>query len=336
MSRDLGYEPFLPFELKAAEGLFEYASRRRLGEISEDFLRRRGFIAAPGTALNLDQEERAREIEENQTPYLQPIVFNPGLLQSLKNSQVNFEVLQPGKARSEKTLKIYALNGGRIWLRNNEVVRWRTSKTREALFFILESSNCTRDELFEALWPDEDPDYSPHLLNTTLYHLRKAIAPVELKLNTGRYRLEGSFWYDSTEFYSKVTTCVARQNLSEEDLENLTAGLDLYKRDFLDQFYSNWATERQQQLLQIYLNGLEKVATVYQDTGKFSQALALWRQLLIKDSYNEEAHRSAISCLIKLGKSFEARRQFDHCVKALEELDLQPSPETKLLLLKLA
>lgn len=329
LAEELGYDPYLPFEMRKATALFEYAARRKVSANVEDFLRRHGFIS--GLSEAIEQLKDSDEITENDLP--EPI----NLAEHLAQNRKVIERSEENVVASGALLRVLALDGGRVWQGNNEIQQWRMSKSREALFYFLEYKKCSRDELIEALWPDEDFGASPNLLHNTLFHLRKAIAPIELKLSAGRYYLdikdESQIWYDAGEFYSEVTATLAE---SELDPNRLTKALNLYKRDFLDQFYSNWSLERQQQLLQLYTSGLEKLARYYEERGQFQIALPVWRQLLIKDSYNEEAHRAAIACLLAMGNKAEARRQSSQCLKALEELDLQPSPETRLLLQKLA
>lgn len=318
LSDDLGFEPFLPFELKWATPVFEYAARKKNGETVETFLRRHGYLSY--------------SLSGEQSSLPEPIPFNP------RNSRLSkeTEVLPEVKIEAiTEGLRAYALTGGRVWKAGSEIEDWRNTKAREALFYLLEYKKCSRDELIEALWSGEGiSDNTTHVLHNILSILRKAIGPsVLLKLSAGRYYLEGETWYDAAEFSDQIQLLLAQPSV---DPVRLTACLDLYKRDFLDQFYSNWVIERQQQLLQLYLKGLEKLAIYYQEHRQYQLALPIWQQVLVKDQYNEEAYRATIACLLALGKRVEALQQSRLCLKALDELDLRPSPETSLLLQKLA
>ncbi len=324
LAEDLNFEPYLPFEIRWATPLFEYASHKKVSEAVSEFLRRRGFISGLEAASPAKDEEGRPEL-------VAPIQLRERLAQNNLNRAAE-AALAPSS--NSTVLRVSALNGGRVWRGDSEIEQWRTSKAREALFYLLEYSKCSRDELWEALWPDEDFGTSSNLLNTNMSYLRKAIAPVaELKLSSGRYFLQGEIWYDAAEFSSQVKMLLAQPEL---DAERLTKALNLYKRDFLDQFYSNWSIERQQQLLQLYLTGLERLALHYDHQNQPQLALPCWRQMLLKDPYNEETHRACILSLMKAGDKLEARRQSARCLRALEELDLRPSPETAHLLQKLA
>jgi DNA-binding SARP family transcriptional activator len=201
------------------------------------------------------------------------------------------------------------------------------------VFFVLEHPSCTLDELVLALFEDDEDIDATHALHNVLFLLRKVIAPVELKLQAQRYFLKGEVWYDAREFTAEVTAALASRKLQPE---RLAGALQLYRRDFLDQLYSNWVIERQRVLLELYLKGLKKLAEYYQAVADCAQAIPLWKQILLRDPYNEEAYRAEITCLLALNNKPEAMRQYTQCLKALEELDLQPSLETRSLLLKLA
>jgi ATP/maltotriose-dependent transcriptional regulator MalT/DNA-binding SARP family transcriptional activator len=336
LAETLGYAPFLPFEISWATTLLEYAARKKVSSVVEEFLHKLGFIASTLTVPEIVTQTVPITDEETSSSVIpQPIEFETHLARSRKNAaKVVLNIPTNSNLANKTTVQVFALNGGRVWHGENEIEKWRTNKTREILFYLLENNKCTRDELFEALWPDENFSDSPNLLNANLSYLRKALAPtLEIKLESGRYQLEGEIWYDAYEFSRAIKAFLVQREL---DTEGFTKVLNLYKRDYLTQFYSDWALARQQELLLLYINGLQHLANYYQRQGQPQNALPLWRQLLAKDSYNEEGHRSIISCYLAIGNKTEAQKQSLQCLAALKELDLQPSAETKLLLQKLA
>lgn len=315
LADELGFDPFLPFELRWANRLLEFAAGRKVTPLVESFLRRHGFIS------NLDLPPQIQIGNYLDTrPALSVARIAPPIVE-----------IEPKTATGYLTC--FALDGGRVWRGGEEIKHWRNAKSREALFFLLEHPSSSRDELIEALFEDDEEINSTHALHNVLFLLRKAIAPVELKLQAQRYFLQGEIWYDAKEFTAEVTAGLASRELQPE---RLAAALQLYRRDFLDQLYSNWVIERQRYLLELYFRGLKRLAEYYQAGRDYAQAVPLWKQILLKDPYNEEAYRAEITCLLALNNKPEAIRQYTQCVKALEELDLQPSLETRSLLQKLA
>lgn len=315
LAEELGFEPFLPFELRWASHLMDFSVSKKITPLVESFLRRHGHLSN----LNMPPQIQLGNYLEQRSI--------PAFTSTGSSEQEAAPKISTGGLTS------YALDGGRIWRGGEEIKNWRNAKSREALFYLLEHPSCTRDDLVDALFEDNEDINATHTLHNILFLLRKVIAPVELKLKSQRYFLQGEVWYDAKEFATQVSSALASRELQPE---RLAAALQLYRRDFLDQFYSNWVIDRQHSLLELYFKGLKKLAEYYQSVEDYTQAIPLWKQILLKDAYNEEAYRAEITCLLALNNKPEAMRQYTQCLKALEELDLQPSPETRSLLLNLA
>ena len=313
LADELGYHPYLPFELKWAAPLFDYASHKKIPQQVEEFLRLRGFIDFSVYT------QTGRESSENQKANLVQLEPLRQQKQPMLNSKTFTATTTPVNYPSGLT--VFALNDGVVLNNGVEIKNWRTNKTREVLFYLIQYENCTRDELVEALWPEEGIDNSSSILRFTLSSLRKVIAPVEVKFAAGRYFLEGEIWCDATEFTKEVQLATVGKVL---DADRLARALQLYKRDYLSQIYSNWCLEHQQHLLQEYLGVLTKLASFYQEQSQYQNALTFWRQVLRKDAYDEKAYIGAITCLKRLGNEAEARIQLAQCRKALAELDLEP------------
>ena len=237
-------------------------------------------------------------------------------------------VVQPIRSATA-TLRIYALDGTRVFVNNIEIVDWRRNKERELLLYLLENKQATKDQVLEALWPDVGFSEA-NIIHVNLASLRKRILPAEIKIVAGKYQVECAIWYDAAEFSQEVSKALALkvEDFNELDAENLGRVLGLFKRDFLDQFYSDWVLERQQQLLGLYTRGTLRLARFYQDTGHIQNALVLWKQFLVKEPYDEESYRAIINCLLKLGNKAEAKQQSLRCLKVLKEIDVRPAVET--------
>jgi ATP/maltotriose-dependent transcriptional regulator MalT/DNA-binding SARP family transcriptional activator len=300
---EIGFEPFLPYEMKAATALFEYAAHKKILETLSEFLRKHGFIAGLATV----------EVEEVSSPML------PSENSETENKNkptVNTNTLTA-------SLRVYGLNGGRVWLGNTEITRWGNSKAQEVLFYLLEHRITTTDILIEALWPDE-MEVEKHTLNQVLFLLRRAIAPLHVKLNNGRYSLIGDIWYDVAEFEAEIK---AATNISPLATVQLTKALSLYKQEFLAYSYSEWVIQRQRQLDQLYNDTLVKLAEHQQAVANYLEAIQAWQQLLRKDPHHEKAHHGLIQCFLATGNKVETLRQYQNYSQALQDYDLKPAPE---------
>jgi DNA-binding SARP family transcriptional activator len=298
---EIGFEPFLPYERKAATALFEYAAHKKIQETLSEFLRKHGFIAGLASV----------EVEELSSPAL-----------STESSETENKPTASTNAVTA-SLHVYGLNGGRVWLGNTEITRWGNSKAQEVLFYLLEHRITTTDKLIEALWPDE-VEVEKHTLNQVLFLLRRAIAPLHVKLNNGRYSLIGDVWYDVTDFEAGIK---AATNTNPLATVPLTKALSLYKQEFLAYSYSDWVIQRQRELDQLYSDSLVKLAEHQQATANYPEAIQAWQQLLRKDPHHEKAHHGLIQCFIATGNKVETLRQYQNYYQALQDYDLKPAPE---------
>ncbi len=375
---NFGFVPFLPFELKWASPLLEYAARKKVSDTVTEFLQKLGYSSisnlevslmsvvdpsAYGATVAPEPEKIASGLRkipsissestgevEDEIDYEDRLPISIKTLQEQRQNKLYSGV---GKLKSDKSneevepashmagkltgLRVYGLEGGRVWKNGLEIKQWGNSKARELFFFLLENKASSRDQIIEAIWPDDDLRNAPQALHNITYNLRKIITPeAELKIESGRYWLNGEIWYDGYEFGNTVKTVLGQRDLQVSEADRLGRALSLYKRDYLDQFYSNWSMEIQQQMLKLYRRGLERLAFFYEERYDYHSALPLWQQIIIKDIYDEDAYRGTIECLLKMGNKPEALRQYNQCLKALEELDLKPSAQTASLFQKLA
>jgi len=338
----IGFDPYLPCDLSWATKLFEYASRKKISDTLQEFLTRKGLLRVP-LIEDMMQEADAAEalLEAEIIPQLRVldesrnIETSPPKLMIVRPFDQKQEQLRAGKlaASGKYDLEVRTLDGGRVWNNEHEIEHWRMGKARELFFFLLEHGKCSRDELVEALWPDADFASTPNLFHFTMSSLRKVIKPADIKLASQRYSLVGEIWHDADELKRQVKLAQAAVQIN---MAELTAVLDLYQRDYLDQIYSDWATYRRQEILQTYLDGLSLLARHFESQNQFGQAGSLWRRYLVKDSYNEEAYRLLINCYLALGNKKEARQQYAECMRMLEEVDAKPTQQTQSLLQKLA
>jgi tetratricopeptide (TPR) repeat protein len=110
LADELGFEPFLPFELKWANHLMEFATTRKVNPLVESFLRRHGQLS------NLNSPPR---IQIGNYLEQRPLAA----------------VSSPGQPRQEAEQKIstggltcYALDGGRVWRGVEEINHLRNAK----------------------------------------------------------------------------------------------------------------------------------------------------------------------------------------------------------------
>ncbi|MEI7554682.1 tetratricopeptide repeat protein [Candidatus Chlorohelix sp.] len=341
---NIGFEPYQPFDLIRASSLFEYAARKKISNNLHEFLLRKGYrqssILSENSgmdAVTFDGTVIAQfETEFTPPPAASPLEFQgTPKLTLLRPSQDS----TPNRYSSRITgsnfqLEVRTLDGGRVWTAEAEIEYWRISKAKELFFFLLEHGKSTREEIFDRIWTDVDHSAAANNFHFTLSNLRRLIKPVDIKFSSQSYTLSGEIWCDALELEKTVKAALSKPQ--ELELEQLAKALDLYKRDYLDQIYSDWASPRRQELLKIYLEGLSLLASTYEKQRLVSQAILSWRRYLLRDEYREEAYIGLINCHLAMGNKKEAQHYYEECRHIMKEIDIEPSSEIRALLPKLA
>ena len=139
-------------------------------------------------------------------------------------------------------------------------------------------------------------------------------------------------WLDAEQFSHAV-----RQAVSEPGLELLHQAVSLYSGDYLPEtLYETWAAEERERLATYFLESADKLAELYLEQERFTEAIELCQRILAQDNCWERAYRYLMQAYDQLGDRGQVGRTYQRCVQTLrEELDVPPSIETKLLYEKL-
>jgi DNA-binding SARP family transcriptional activator len=103
--------------------------------------------------------------------------------------------------------------------------------------------------------------------------------------------------------------------------------LDLYKGQFLVEFYSEWSEELRRQLEGKYLNAMLSLEAIMENRGEYATAIGLLEKLLDIDPYHEEAYCKLIKLQFSQGDKVAAEityRRYSKIVPA--EIGLSPQP----------
>jgi predicted ATPase/DNA-binding SARP family transcriptional activator len=130
-----------------------------------------------------------------------------------------------------------------------------------------------------------------------------------------------------------------RRDVSPATVEVMKEALDLYRGEFLAEFYvrdalpfEEWMLAQRARLQELALDGLYRLAVYYYKQGAFEDALGYTRRLLALEPWREEAHRQQMMLLAQMGQRSEALVQYENCRRVLaEELGITPSAETEAL-----
>ena len=237
-----------------------------------------------------------------------------------------------GEPAQERSWRIRLFGGLRVEAAGVPLAGRAGQKKRVALLALLAGApgrSLTRDKLVGYLWPESDTEDARHLLASTLYELRRAIAEDvvlavpgdELRLNAGRIGCD--LW----EFGEAL-----ERNARDR-------AVALYAGPFLDGFFlsdapefERWVESERDRLARHYANALEALAAQAEAVGD-TGAVAEWcRRLAAHDPYSSRVALRLMRALAAAGDpagAIQHARAHERLLRA--ELGIAPDPQVSAL-----
>ena len=189
----------------------------------------------------------------------------------------------------------------------------------------------TREEVAEALWPDQDPNSALNSLNQTVYFLRRVFEP--------NYRDETSpiyvgqdgetIWLDQDLVDSRSRRCAEIVRAMPGD-PTPQASLELaheYRGRFaLDFAYEDWASGFREGLHAAYLRVLERAIQIDLDTGHINRGMFLAERAAEVDPEADEIQAALVRLYRLSGAHSAAAEQYGRYSQTMTELGVEPRP----------
>ncbi|MCB8920684.1 MAG: hypothetical protein H6662_03785 [Ardenticatenaceae bacterium] len=208
-----------------------------------------------------------------------------------------------------------------------------SAKARALLFFLaVDGRTHTRHSLANLLWGDLQESDARRNLRGDLLKLRQHLAPyLEISHHHIAFNFDAPHQLDVAQFRQLLSG-----NPASAQLEEAT---ELYRGDFLEEFYvrqapefEEWMLQQRAQLQQHAVKAFLALAEYYRQNGNYEAGIASIRRLLTLEPVREDAHRQLMSLLALHGQRGAALAQFEACRTALKlELGVDPSQETAVL-----
>lgn len=216
----------------------------------------------------------------------------------------------------------------RVWTR-------RKAKALLKILALAQPHQLHREQLMEALWPEQEPDLAANNLNKILHTARRALEP-ELKagaesrfLLTQEQYIEltapSGLWIDVEEFEQRASSALKSQSLPDYE-----AALQLYTGELLvEDRLEDWAVASRERLSRLAERLLTEAAQLYEAAGQLEPSLEHVQRLLALNPSNEAAHRQLMRLYALSGSRHEALAQYQRCQTILrKELDAEPESKT--------
>jgi DNA-binding SARP family transcriptional activator len=226
-------------------------------------------------------------------------------------------------------------------LRHGEPVpagEWQSKKARDVLKILVARRGrpTPREQLMEALWPDDDPARSTKRLSVLLTTVRAVLDPGRVHepdyyVVGDNYAVSLNLAHVAVDVEAFLTEASAglelvRQGRTAAGLDGLAAADKLYRGEFCEEdAYEDWATDLREEARAVAMACLRIRAEQASLDGEVDLAVRCYLWLLAKDCYDEPAHLGLIQLLAGAGRHGEARRRFDCYTIAMAELGIRPA-----------
>jgi DNA-binding SARP family transcriptional activator len=225
--------------------------------------------------------------------------------------------------------RVWVEDQGRVLIKVGGVEIPGTSVRRKALALLCylltrPGLSASRDQVLDALWPDQDPEQSANSLHQTAYFLRRVFEPSYTEdLSPGYLNHDVELlWLDSELVDSRGNACrrLLDSGASTPDPGMVNALSMEYRGPFaLDFAYEEWASPHRESLHARYLLVMERAIQADIGAGHLDRAMLLSRRLLDVDPQVDEVERT----LLRLYQA--AAEQYTHYATTVRrDLGLEP------------
>ncbi len=233
-------------------------------------------------------------------------------------------------------LSLSLLGAFQATLDGQPVVGFESNKVRALLIYLAVEADRPhpREVLAGLLWPEWPDREARSNLRYALSDLRQAIGDRDafppfllIARDTIRFNAASDHWLDVAAFTELLDLG------SPSALEQAVA---LCQGRFLDGFsvsgaapFEEWALLKREQLGHQMLAALRRLATAYEQRGRYEQAQSYARRQVELEPWSEEAHQQLMRLLALSGQRSAALAQYETCRRALaQDLGVEPAGET--------
>ena len=188
-----------------------------------------------------------------------------------------------------------------------------------------------REKLAGMLWPDTTEEKARTYLRNELWRIRKAlphISKVEYLLAdnlTIGFNQSSTYWLDVAAFKDMSDNAVA---------EKLIIGLLYYQSEFLPGFYEDWVVLEREHLQVFYEEKVACLLELLEKEQRWNDILEWAERWISVGQGLEAAYRYLMTAYDALGDGAKVTATYERCIKALRELDLETSEQTRALAFK--
>jgi ATP/maltotriose-dependent transcriptional regulator MalT/DNA-binding SARP family transcriptional activator len=219
---------------------------------------------------------------------------------------------------------------------------WKLRRALEIFCFLASSRDrrATKDRIVDALWGDARLSVIEKNFHPTISFLRGALnhehnVPKNFILfERGAYLLNPAYRYDIDLEAFEAGLRAARQRLSKGDdaaaRSAFEQALALYRGEFLEEEYGEWAEAPRASYAALYLQALEEAGRLHLKAGSREAGLALLEKRVQHDPLNEKASIELMQALGEAGNRAGVEKEYGRLSRSLaDEVESEPLAETR-------
>ena len=219
------------------------------------------------------------------------------------------------------------------------VASWGGQRTRTLFqYLLMRRRPVHREVLMELLWPGHTYSSARNNLNVCVYGLRRALGVTSagtryVVYSDACYSLNRVTWEIDRDRFVEA----AERGRRSEDHETPAGPVAVLERAasayggplFDGDPAADWFLPERTALQELFLQVLERLATLLAERGDVDGAQHALERLLREDGCRESAHRLLMSCFARRGQRDLVARQFQRCAARLDaDLEITPSAAT--------
>ena len=233
---------------------------------------------------------------------------------------------------------------GRFEVRSREKVLtgFEARKVQELFCYLLlyQDHPHPREALAVLLWNERQTDQPSRCLRKALWQLRSALDSQDEPLSSHMLQIESDWvqiepqadlWLDVAQFEQSFHRVQHLQGseLESQHLQDLIDAVRLYRGGLQESWYQDWYLFERERFQHMYLVMLDRLMSHCEARGDYTAGLAYGTLILGCERARERTHRRLMRLHYLAGDRTAALRQYEHCVRALDdELGVAPGRRT--------
>lgn len=231
--------------------------------------------------------------------------------------------------RSSPTIRILLL--GPFEIEGVEHASLRTTCQQLIAYLALRTRGATRDQLIEAVWPNEDPHSARHRLYQNISEARKLLGDALISKRS-HYMLDRHKVAIDVDELDQVLAELDSIDDPKAQRPMLERAVRLFHGEPLAGWNQEWTEGEVRRLRSAHIELLERAGHARLVTGDAHGALKAAQQGLTLDGYNEGLWRLAMQADGRLGQRDSVGRRYEQLRRLLgEQLGLEPESATRAL-----